>query len=192
MRIPDGAEEMLYRLEKDFGVSLVAQFEDGFLMVASEDLQLTAFRQLTSDFESQIHGATAIASVLDIYDDEKSDARLQKILSPALFEIWPLVDTNTYVLDLSFQTAGLGTEVSNPPRKRKKETTEEFEERKRGWEDEWRCAQIAWDEKQIETEEQLNRFLRPYGGQIIDQVGEQPTVHGGVVKFPIASVRESG
>jgi hypothetical protein len=119
-----------------------------------------------------------------IYDDEKSDVRLQKILSPALFEIWPLVDTNAYVLDLSFQTAGLGVEVSNPPRKRKRETAEEFEQRKQGWEEEWRCAQIAWDEKQIETEEQLNGFLRPYGGQIIDQVGDQPTVDGGVVKFP--------
>jgi hypothetical protein len=184
LRIPERAEELLYRLEKDFGVTIVAQFEEGFLMVASEDISLAAFQQLTTEFENEVHGATAMASILDVYDDGRSDDRLKKILSPELFAIWPLVDTNTYILDVSIQTAGLGTEVSNPPKKRKKETQEEFEHRKQEWEAEWRATEVKWDEKQIETEDDLGKFLRPYGGQIIDQVGGQPTVEGGVVKLP--------
>ncbi|MGO9445429.1 MAG: S8 family serine peptidase, partial [Thiobacillaceae bacterium] len=184
LRIPERAEELLYRLEKDFGVTIVAQFEEGFLMVASEDISLAAFQQLTTEFENEVHGATAMASILDVYDYGRSDDRLKKILSPELFAIWPLVDTNTYILDVSIQTAGLGTEVSNPPKKRKKETQEEFEHRKQEWEAEWRATEVKWDEKQIETEDDLGKFLRPYGGQIIDQVGGQPTVEGGVVKLP--------
>ena len=195
LRIPERAEELLYRLEKDFGVTIVAQFEEGFLMVASDDIALATFQQLATDFEHEVHGATAMASILDVYDDGRSNDRLNKILSPELLAIWPLVDTNTYVLDVSIQTAGLGTEVSNPPKQRKKETAEDFEQRKEAWGAEWRAVEVKWDETQIETEEQLSGFLRPYGGQVIDQVGGQPTVEGGVVKLPdsfSARIRMSG
>ena len=184
LRIPDRAEELLYRLEKDFGITIVAQFEEGFLMVASEDVALAAFQQLATEFEDEVHGATAMASVLDLYDDGRSDDRLKKILSPELLAIWPLVDTNTYILDVSIQTAGLGTEVSNPPKQRKKESEQEFDQRRHAWEQEWQALAVKWDEKQIETEEDLGRFLGPYGGQVIDQVGGQPTAEGGVVKLP--------
>ncbi len=184
LRIPERAEELLYRLEKDFGVMIVAQFEEGYLMVASEDVALAAFQQLATEFENEVHGATAMASVLDVYDDDRSDDRLKKILSPELLAIWPLVDSHAYVFDVSIQTAGLGTEVSNPPKQRKKETQQEFGQRKQAWEREWQAIEVKWDEKQIETEEDLGMFLRPYGGQVIDQVGGQPTVEGGMVKLP--------
>jgi hypothetical protein len=182
-------------LEKDFGVTIVAQFEEGYLMVASDDVALAAFQQLTTEFENEVRGATAVASILDVYDDGRSDERLKRILSPELLDIWPLVDTNTYILDVSIQTAGLGTEVTNPPKQRKKETAPEFEERKQAWEREWQAIEVKWDEKQIETEEDLLRFLQPYGGQVIDQVGGLPTVEGGVVKLPdsfSARIRMSG
>ena len=195
LRIPERAEELLYRLEKDFGVTIVAQFDEGYLMVASEDIALAAFQQLATEFENEVHGATAMASILDVYDDGRSDDRLKKILSPELLAIWPLVDTNTYILDVSIQTAGLGTEVSNPPKQRKKETAQEFDQRKQVWEEKWRAIEVKWDERQIETEEDLGRFLRPYGGQVIDQVGGQPTVEGGIVKLPdsfSARIRMSG
>ena len=184
LRIPERAEELLYRLEKDFGVTIVAQFEEGFLMVASEDISLAAFQQLTTEFENEIYGSTAMASVLDVYDDGKSDDRLKKILSPELLANWPLVDANTYILDVSIQTAGLGTEVSNPPKQRKKESQQDFEQRKQEWEAEWRTTGIRWDDRQIEAEADLYRFLHPYNGQIIKQVGDHPMVDGGVVKLP--------
>lgn len=195
LRIPDRAEELLYRLEKDFGVTVVAQFGEGFLMVASEDVALATFQQLTTEFENEERGATSVASVLEVYDDGRSDDRLKRILSPELLAIWPLVDTNTYILDVSIQTASLGTEVSNPPEQWKKETPEEFDQRKQAWEAEWHTISVKWDEKQIETEGDLSQFLHPYGGQVIDQVGGQPTVEGGVVKLPdsfSARIRMSG
>jgi hypothetical protein len=184
LRIPERSEELLYRLEKDFGVTIVAQFNEGFLMVASEDITLAKFQQITTEFENEVHGATAMASILDVYDDGRSDDRLQKILSPELVAIWPLVDTNLYILDVSIQTAGLGTEVSNPPKQRKEEGQRDFERRKHEWEEEWRATALNWDEKQIEAEVTLAGFLRPYDGQIVDQVGDQPAVDGGVVKLP--------
>lgn len=184
LRIPERAEELLYRLEQDFGVTIVAQFEEGFLMVASDDIALAAFQQLCTEFEKEVHGATAMASILEVYDDGKSQDRLKRIVSPELYAIWPLVDRNTYILDISIQTAGLGTEVGNPPKQRKKETADEFGQRTQEWETKWQAAQVKWDEKQIETENDLNNFLGPYGGQIISQVGGQPTAEGGVVKFP--------
>src|SRR5262245_29584245 len=42
LRILERAEELLSRLEKDFGVQVVAQFDEGFLLVASEDVSLAA------------------------------------------------------------------------------------------------------------------------------------------------------
>jgi hypothetical protein len=46
LKIPERNEELLLRLEKAFGVQIVAQFGEGFLLVASEDISLTAFQEL--------------------------------------------------------------------------------------------------------------------------------------------------
>lgn len=184
VRIPERSEDLLYRLEKDFGITVVAQCDEGFLMVASQDVALTAFHQISVEFENEKQGATAMASVLDVYDDGRSDERLKRILSPELQAIWPLVDTNIYILDISIQTAGLGADVSNPPKQRKKETPEEFDHRKQAWESQWRKVEMEWDDKLIETEEELHRFLQPYSGEIIDQVGDHPAVDGGIVTLP--------
>ncbi len=184
LRIPERAEELLLRLERDYGVQVVAQYDEGFLLVASEDVTLSAFQTLTTEFENEIHGATSVASILEIYDDDRTDDRLKRILAPEVYSIWPLVDANIYIFDVSIQTAGIGSEVSNRPEKRKRETQNEYERRIHEWETAWRELQVRWDEKQIETEEEIARLLEVYNGQIIDQVGDQPSEEGGTVRLP--------
>lgn len=184
LRLPEREDDLLLRLEKDFGVTVVAQFERGFLMVASQDVSLSDFQRLTTEFENEIHGSASVASILEVYDDGHSNDRLDRILADELRAIWPLVDANTYILDVGIQTAGLGSEISSQPVQGKKETQEEFTSRIRAWELEWQSVQIRWDDKQIEVEEELQRFLAPYGGQIIGQVGNSPTIEGGIVRLP--------
>jgi hypothetical protein len=63
LRLPEREEDLLLRLEKDFGVTVVAQFEQGFLMVASQDVSLSEFHRLITEFENEMHGAASVASI---------------------------------------------------------------------------------------------------------------------------------
>src|ERR1035441_4885581 len=56
-------------LRDKFTFEIVAEQEEGYVIVASEDIELTPFLAMVNGFAVQIHGSATIARVHRLYDD---------------------------------------------------------------------------------------------------------------------------
>ena len=65
-------------LREKFGFEIVSEQEDGFVIVASEDLQLTELVQMINDFATDTYGSATIASIHKLFDDPTQEERLKR------------------------------------------------------------------------------------------------------------------
>jgi hypothetical protein len=92
----------LEKLRELFEFEIVAEQEDGFIIVAAADIQLTAFLQKVSDFANQITGSANVARIHQLHEDPDLQTRLRRILSEALYAQWPtLQDDHAYLCDVT-------------------------------------------------------------------------------------------
>ena len=103
LRLPEGAD--VDQLVHALGVELVAETEEGLMLVSSVDLQFTELEEILREFETGTGGLVAGSSLLDIYERPDDQRRLKSILAPEVYLQWPLADLTTYVFDLGIQTA---------------------------------------------------------------------------------------
>jgi hypothetical protein len=84
-----------------FQFEIISEEEEGYVIVASEDLDLTVFRKAVEGFAVQVQGTATIAQVHRLNDDPNQGSRLQRILSEELFEAWPGLETSRTTLLIS-------------------------------------------------------------------------------------------
>jgi hypothetical protein len=109
-------------LRRLFQFEIISEEEEGYVVVASEDLDLTLFNAAVSGFAVQVRGTATVAQVHKLDDDPNHGSRLKRILSDSLFEIWPSIkDNDHYIVDLGIACAGT-VEIPNEPTRGKKET----------------------------------------------------------------------
>lgn len=117
-------------LRSVFQFEIVAEAEDGFILVASEDIDLKLFMQKAQEFAIAIRGSGAAAKVYELIEDQDDrQSRLKRVLSERLHAIWSNLDESELVtVDLSIACSG----TKAPPEFRERtiaETDEEFAER---------------------------------------------------------------
>ena len=94
-------------LREKFAFEIVAEQEEGYVIVASEDIQLTPFLEMVNGFAVQVHGSATIASVHRLFDDPNQLDRLRRILSERLLAEWPSInDEQLYLVDIGIACAG--------------------------------------------------------------------------------------
>jgi len=76
-------------LREKFAFEIVAEQEEGYVIVAAEDIQLTQFLEMVTDFAVEVHGSATIASVHELFDDPTQTDRLRRILSDRLLGACP-------------------------------------------------------------------------------------------------------
>lgn len=103
LKLPEGVD--VDQLVRALGVELVAETEEGLMLVSSVDLQFTKLEEVLRQFETGTGGLVAGSSLLDIYEQPDDQRRLQNILAPEILILWPLADATTYTFDLGIQTA---------------------------------------------------------------------------------------
>jgi hypothetical protein len=64
-------------LRDKFAFEIVAEQEEGYVIVASEDIELAPFLEMVNGFAVQIHGSATIASVHRLFDDPDQIDRLR-------------------------------------------------------------------------------------------------------------------
>ena len=72
-------------LRDKFTFEIVAEQEEGYVIVASEDIQIAPFRAMLQGFAVQVHGSATIAQVHKLYPDDTD--RLARVLSLSLIHI---------------------------------------------------------------------------------------------------------
>lgn len=167
LKLPEGGD--VDSLVKALGVELVAETEQGLMLVSSVGLQFEKLEQVLTEFETGTGGIVAGSSLLDIYEKPDDERRLRNILAPEIFPLWPLADSTTYTFDLGIQTAASTREVNWPRVRRKKSESEEdfLQRRERERAAAWVEADAEWLEKAEARVNELQTFVQHYGGEII-------------------------
>jgi hypothetical protein len=154
-------------LRDKFTFEIVAEQEEGYVIVASEDIELTAFLAMVNGFAVQIHGSATIARVHRLFDDPDQTDRLRRILSDRLFSEWPAItDEQLYIVDIGIACTGT-QEIPAPPNKRKRDTDADWARRERDWSQLRSDAYNAWDNIKVVREAEIEQFVEFYGAEML-------------------------
>ena len=165
LQIPDEDDGTIEFLAEKLGFEVVAEYAEGFLIVASDDLDLQNVIDLANDFAQAVHGSGGLASILRMDEDPHSLSRIQRILDDDLMQRWPFPDDLLMTLDVSIEVAAFG----EPPKPRlgPKPKAETVAQKGREYAEARDRYLVAWDEKRIERENELEAFVDYYHGEII-------------------------
>ena len=107
-------------LRRQFQFEIISEQEEGFVIVVSEDVNLTEFQQKVADFTASITGSANIAKIHELRADLTQEERLKLILTDTLFNEWATIaDDSLYVCDISVTCVGnwdIPTKPSRNPR----------------------------------------------------------------------------
>lgn len=118
---------------RGLGFEIVCEIEDGFIIVASEDIDLTRFNQKANEFIQNISlRCNTPAKVYALCED--SD-RLKRILSDDLYSKWATISADsTYFIDIGISCCG-NIQLPDRPSRTKQETDEHYAKREQKWEE---------------------------------------------------------
>jgi hypothetical protein len=154
-------------LRDKFAFEIVAEQEEGYVIVASEDIELAPFLEMVNGFAVQIHGSATIASVHRLFDEPNQIDRLRRILSERLFIEWPGInDDQFYVVDIGIACTGT-QEIPAYPTKGKRDTDADWARKEQHWSQARSDAYNAWDDIKSARETEIEQFVQFYGAEIL-------------------------
>ncbi|RUL81409.1 S8 family peptidase [Tautonia sociabilis] len=161
-------------LRQTFEFEVVSEEEDGFVIVASEDLTLAHFQQKLDDFVASIEGSANVARILDLREDETQEDRLRRILSETLLREWPTIpDDAPYLCDIGIACVGTW-EVPRKPSRNPRWKAETWARKEFEWSQARNDAYQKWDQLKDERMAAVENIVRHYGGQILLDVQDAP------------------
>ncbi len=163
----------LDELRHFFQFEIVSEQEDGFVIVASEDISLASFQQKLNDFVAAITGSANIAKIHELREDPTQEERLRRILTDVLFNEWPtLADDQLYICDVSISCAGTWQIPKKP--KRGRLTDEKWARKERDWSEARNDAYDQWDTLKEERLDAVREIIAHYQGEILLNVDDSP------------------
>ncbi len=161
-------------LRDKYDFEIIAEQEEGYVIVASEDIQLGPFLQMVQGFAVQVHGSTTVAQVHKLFDDPNQMDRLRRILSERLFNTWPTIDDNqVYVVDIGIGCAGT-QEIPPYPKRGKRDTDADWANKESTWSQARAQAYAAWEQIRISRENEILAFAEFYHAEIMHIIDGQP------------------
>jgi hypothetical protein len=152
-------------LRQHFGFELIAEQEDGYVIVASEDEALAYFQKKLDDFVGGIKGSAGIAKIHELREDLTQEERLQRILSETLYKELPQLDGDTeYIVDVSISCQGNWILPKKPKRGRMTDKT--WAKKELEWSQKRIDAYDQWDELKDERMKVVREFTDFYKGSI--------------------------
>lgn len=157
-------------LRDKFAFEIVAEQEEGYVIVASEDIQIAPFRAMLQGFAAKVYGSATIAQVHKLFDDPNQSDRLERILSEHLVSVWgTLSDDQLYIVDIGISCTGT-LEISPKPKRGKRATDAEWAAKEFAWSEARASAYNEWDDIKIERETAIQKFAMFYAAEIMHLV----------------------
>ena len=160
---------------KSYGIELIAEIEDGYIIGASADLELSELRKKIGKFIREEHGGGKVAEIWELIDGIKKP---EYILSPELMAHWDLVkDDQIYTVDVGIACVGIKSKLPNSPQRETNESDEHFEKRVNRWIEKRQLTDQEWEAIASERQDEFRFFIRAYQGSIIKGFQEE----GGII-----------
>lgn len=161
---------------RGLGFEIVCEIEEGYIIVATDDVDLEVLNQKADDFIANIKArCNTPAKVYALCDDGD---RLRRVLSQQLYEKWATIDDNTvYIIDIGVGCSG-NIELPDMPKRNKDETDEHYNQRIATWQRKFSSAYMAWDELKMQREDIIERFVQAYEGEIVQFVDGSSSLVG--------------
>ena len=157
-------------LREKFSFEIVSEQEEGYVIVASEDIQLAPFRAMVQGFAGEVRGSATIASVHRLFVDTNQIDRLGRILSDHLMAIWGgIADEQPYIVNIGIACAG-SQEIPRRPKRGKRTTDAEWAAKEFAWSEARASAYNEWDDLKLERESAIQSFVEFYEGEILHLV----------------------
>jgi len=154
-------------LRDKFAFEIVAEQEEGYVIVASEDIELAPFLAMIKGFEVQVRGSATIASVHRLYDDPSQTDRLRRVLSDYMFALWPAIDdAGSYIVDVGIACTG-SREIPEPPKRAKRDSDADWARKEFEWSQAREGAYDAWDDIKAAREREIEEFATFYEAEIL-------------------------
>jgi hypothetical protein len=154
-------------LRRQFNFEIVSEQEDGFVIVASEDIDLADFQQKLTDFVRSITGSANVARIHELREDLTQEERLRLILTDTLLHEWPsIADAAEYICDVSIACVG-NWEVPNKPGRNPRWKPETWARKENEWSTKRLNAYERWDALKDERLAALSEISDHYGGEIL-------------------------
>lgn len=174
LQIPDENDGVIEFIGKALKLEIVAEYDDGYLIVATEDLDLQHVIDLANAFVSGAHGSGQMARILDIEGNSSSHTRISRILDEELLKVWPFAAHHEMILDISIEVAAFDP----PPKPRgitKKTSPEKIAAKQKLYDEEIGKFAEKWDDLRMSREAEVIALVIHYGGEILD-ISEDGTV----------------
>jgi Subtilase family len=161
-------------LREKFAFEIVAEQEEGFVIVASQDIEIAPFLVMVNGFAVQVHGSATIAQIHRLFDDPDQADRLRRILSDRLLADWPGIrEEQTYIVDIGVACTGT-QEIRAYPKRGKRDTDADWARKERDWSQARSDAYTAWDNIKVAREAEIEEFARFYQAEILHLIDGAP------------------
>lgn len=159
---------------RGLGFEIVCEIEDGFIIVATEDVNLSMLNEKVDEFMANIkEKCNSPARVYALCEDND---RLKKILSPELYSKWNTIENDTvYLVDIGVSCCG-NIKLPDRPKREKHETDEHYTDREQQWQRRFETAYMAWDKIKMEREQTIESFVCDYNGEIMQCVDDSQNI----------------
>ena len=150
---------------RGLGFEIVCEIEEGFIIVATEDIDLSVLNEKADAFITNI--TARCNSPARVYALCEDDDRLKRILSKELYEKWATISQDgVYIIDIGVSCCG-NIELPKRPERKDGETDEHHYIREQRWTEKFNAAYMTWDEIKMKREEAIENFIDDYSGEIM-------------------------
>ena len=161
---------------KSFGIEVVADLEEGYIIGASADIRLSELRKKIQKFIESQRGGGKVPEIWEILDGTK---RPEYILSPSLQSQWDQISAHQeYIVDVGISCINIQEQYSKCPKRESSKSNADFQQKIDEWLDNHNLTPEEWDDLYLVREDQLEKFIRYplYRGEILlsvqgDEVG---------------------
>ena len=150
---------------RGLGFEIVCEIEEGFIIVATEDVDLSVLKEKADAFIANV--TARCNSPAKVYALCEDDDRLKRVLSKELYAKWATISPDeVYIIDIGVSCCGK-IELPKRPKQEDYETDEHYSVRKQQWMKKFSTAYMAWDEIKMTREETIENFVSEYNGEIM-------------------------
>lgn len=153
---------------KSFGIEVVADLEQGYIIGASADIELSELRKKIENLIQEGKGKTKIPAIWEILEGTQ---RPEYILSDSLKAEWSqLLEQQEYIVDIGVSCINIQEQYSRCPKRNEFESNEKYQKRVNKWLGKHNLSPEDWDDLYSERTDKLLEFINQYNGEILRNI----------------------